>query len=196
MSKIFCIVGQSASGKDTFYRAVLERHGKELSPVIPATTRPMRAGERDGVDYHFVTFDQLAQLEADGMVIEKRGYHTVHGLWVYFTMKFDLAPNQNYILISTLEGAERLQAHYGSENVPVIFLSVDAKIRLIRSIEREARESAPDYREVCRRFLADEQDFAADKIAAIPNLHRLDTGNTVADSLAQWDVLYEQLKND
>ena len=195
MSKIFCIVGQSACGKDTFYRAVLEKYGNELSPVIPATTRPMRAGERDGIDYHFVTFEQLAQLEADGMVIEKRGYNTVHGLWIYFTMKFDLAPGQNYILISTLEGAERLQAHYGKENVPIIFLSVDAKLRLIRSIEREARESAPDYREVCRRFLADEQDFAVDKIAVLPNLHKIDTGNTVADSLAQWDELYKTLKN-
>lgn len=196
MSKIFCIVGQSASGKDTFYRAVLERYGEELSPVIPSTTRPMRAGERDGIDYHFVTFEQLAQLEADGMVIEKRSYHTVHGLWVYFTMKFDLAPDHNYILISTLEGAERLQAHYGSESVPVIFLRVDAKERLIRSIEREARESTPDYREVCRRFLADEQDFAADKIAAIPNLHYIDTGKTVTDSITQWDTLYKSLKSN
>lgn len=195
MSKIFCIVGQSASGKDTFYREVLKRYGEELAPVIPSTTRPMRAGERNGVDYHFVTFEQLGQLEAEGRVIEKRCYHTTQGLWVYFTMKFDLAPNQNYILISTLEGASRLQAHYGEENVPVIFLKVDQRERLLRSIDRESRQETPDYIEVCRRFIADEKDFAAENIDAIQNLHYLNTAGTVEESLTAWDSLYHSLKN-
>lgn len=42
------------------------------------TTRPIREGERDGVEYYFVTEARLAELEAAGKVIEKRVYQTVH----------------------------------------------------------------------------------------------------------------------
>lgn len=190
MSRIYCIVGPSAVGKDTFYKELLSKHGSELTPVIPSTTRPMRAGEVNGVDYHFVSMDELAALEAEGRIIEKREYHTTQGLWVYFTMKFDLDADKTYVLISTLEGAERLQAHYGADRVSVVFLRLDPRVRLLRSIEREAHQKHPDYAEICRRFLADEKDFAPEKIARLANLFYIDTDRTVADSLAQWDALY------
>lgn len=190
MSRIYCIVGPSAVGKDTFYKELLSAHGERLIPVIPSTTRPMRTGEVNGVDYHFVTMDELAALEAEGRVIEKREYHTTQGLWVYFTMKFDLAGQRDYVLISTVEGAERLQAYYGAEQVTVVFLRLDAGVRLSRSIAREMRQKSPDYAEICRRFLADEQDFAPEKVERLQNVVYIDTEGSVADSLAQWDRLF------
>lgn len=190
MSRIYCIVGPSAVGKDTFYKELLQTHGASLTPVIPSTTRPMRAGEVNGVDYHFVDFEELAALEADGRVIEKREYHTTQGLWVYFTMKFELEEGRDYVLISTLEGALRLQAHYGADRVTVVFLRLDAGVRLSRSLAREMRQARPDYAEVCRRFLADERDFAPERIAELQNVVYVDTAGSVADSLAQWDALF------
>ncbi len=190
MSRIYCIVGPSAVGKDTFYKELLSVRGDRLTPVIPSTTRPMRTGEVNGVDYHFVTMDELAALEAEGRVIEKREYHTTQGLWVYFTMKFDLAAQRDYVLISTLEGAERLQAYYGADHVTVVFLRLDAGVRLSRSIAREMRQKHPDYAEICRRFLADEQDFAPERVERLQNVVYIDTEGSVADSLAQWDRLF------
>lgn len=190
MRRIYCIVGPSAVGKDTLYKALLRTRGDKLTPVIPSTTRPMRTGEVNGVDYHFVTMDELAALEAEGRVIEKREYHTTQGLWVYFTMKFDLAGERDYVLISTLEGAERLQAHYGAEHVTVVFLRLDAGVRLSRSIARERQQRSPDYAEVCRRFLADEQDFAPEKVERLKNVVYIDTEGSVAESLVQWDRLF------
>lgn len=194
MSKIFCIVGPSAVGKDTFYKELLAKYASELTPVIPSTTRPMREGEVNGVDYHFVTMEQLSALEADGMILEKREYETVCGLWVYFTMKFELEDDKTYVLISTIEGAQNIQAHYGADHVSIIFLRLDPKERLLRSIAREAHQKSPNYSEVCRRFLADEKDFAPEKLAKLQNVAYVDTDRTVADSIAQWDALYQSFQ--
>ena len=88
MSKIFCIVGKSCSGKDTLYKAILEKCGPNLIPIIPYTTRPKRNDELEGVNYCFVTDQQLQAYESAGQIVEKRQYHTMQGLWSYFTLKF------------------------------------------------------------------------------------------------------------
>ena len=66
MGKIFYLMGKSASGKDTVYRRLLEMM-TELHRVIPFTTRPARAGEAEGVEYHFVAPDRLENLTAAGL---------------------------------------------------------------------------------------------------------------------------------
>ena len=53
MGKIFYIMGKSASGKDTIYKELIEKMPKFHS-IVPYTTRPMREGEKDGVEYFFV----------------------------------------------------------------------------------------------------------------------------------------------
>ncbi|MBQ9437721.1 MAG: guanylate kinase, partial [Lachnospiraceae bacterium] len=59
MSKIIFIMGKSGSGKDSIGRRLLERL-PSLRRIIPYTTRPMRSGEKEGVEYHFVTPEELA----------------------------------------------------------------------------------------------------------------------------------------
>ena len=194
VSRIFCIVGKSASGKDTVYREILASRPANLIPIVPATTRPQRVGECNGVDYHFVTMEQLAAMDAAGEVIEKREYHTTQGLWVYFTMRFDLEEGKDYILITTLEGAQSLTAYYGADTVTVVYLHADDKIRLLRYIERESRQAKPDYAEVCRRFLADQKDFAEENIRALPNLYMIDAGHSVEECLAAWRHLYHSTR--
>ena len=49
MGKIFCMMGKSSSGKDTLYKLILENEKLQLSNIVPYTTRPIRAGEQDGV---------------------------------------------------------------------------------------------------------------------------------------------------
>ena len=187
MSRVFCLVGKSCSGKDTLYARILERH-PELIPVIPHTTRPRRAGEVDGHNYWFVTETQLRQFEAQGDVLEKREYRTVQGLWTYFTLRFDLDTDR--LLITTLAGARALMDCYGPGHVRVVYLHVDDRTRLLRYIDRESRQARPDYAEVCRRFLADQTDFSEEQLAQFPRLHRIDTGAEMEECLARWDALY------
>ena len=180
MSRIFCIVGKSCSGKDTLYARILAQNRPGRVPVVPCTTRPRRPGEVEGQSYHFVTQEQLRQYENQGQVIEKREYHTTQGLWTYFTLRFDLDTDR--LLITTLAGARALMDCYGPGHVRVVYLHVDDRTRLLRYIDRESRQARPDYAEVCRRFLADQTDF--------PRLHRIDTGAEMEECLARWDALY------
>lgn len=188
-SRIFCLVGKSGSGKDTLYARISERH-PELVPVIPHTTRPRRTGEVEGQNYRFVTEEQLRQYEARGQVVEKREYHTVQGLWTYFTLRFPL--DRDRLLITTLEGAKALMDAYGTQAVRVVYLHVDDHTRLLRCINREEGQESPDYAEVCRRFLADQSDFASGRLAQFPNLCSIDTGAGVEDCLRQWEALYRE----
>lgn len=188
MNRIFCIVGKSCSGKDTIYARILEQNRPGLVPVVPYTTRPRRPGEAEGQTYHFVTEERLRRYEEEGQVIEKRVYQTTQGPWTYFTLRFALDADR--LLITTLEGARALMDCYGPEQVRIVYLHVDDRTRLLRYIDRESRQASPDYAEVCRRFLADQEDFSQENLARFPNLCPIDTGAGIEACLAQWDALY------
>ena len=189
MSRIFCLVGKSCSGKDTLYTRILDLKQPNLRPVIPYTTRPMRRGEVDGQNYHFVSGKELEQYLAGDQIIELREYFTTQGYWSYFTLRFELDADR--LIITTLEGAEALISCYGRPAVCVIYLQVDDRTRLMRCIDREDRQENPDYTEVCRRFLADQEDFSLERLAQFPQLHTIDTGMGLDSCLRQWQELYQ-----
>jgi len=165
MGKIFCVMGKSSSGKDTLYQMLKKE--LEFDSIVPYTTRPIREGETDGVEYHFVTEKEVAELEEAGKIIELRAYNTVHGIWKYFTAddaQIDLE-HRNYLMIGTVEAYEKLKAYYGEEHLVPIYIEVDDGIRLQRALNREKLQEQPKYAEMCRRFLADEVDFSEEKLA-------------------------------
>lgn len=167
MGKLFVFMGKSASGKDTLYREILKQN-PAVMPVIPYTTRPVRAGEIQGKEYHFVTEAMMRQMESMGKIVERRCYETVRGDWYYFTAEdgqIDFEKG-NYALISTLKGYEKIRDFYGGENVVPIYIEVEDFTRLRRSLERERKQKNPCASEVCRRFLADEEDFSEEKLKA------------------------------
>lgn len=168
MGKIFCMMGKSSSGKDTLYQQILEHEGLLLKSIVLYTTRPIRSGERDGKEYIFADEDMLAGLTEAGKVIECRSYHTVHGVWKYFTVndgQIDLA-RQNYLTIATLESYLKIREYFGEAFVLPIYIEVEDGVRLRRALEREEAQSNPRYAEMCRRFLADTVDFSEEKLAA------------------------------
>ena len=84
MGKIFYIMGKSASGKDTIYKELMEKMPKFHS-IVPYTTRPMREGEKDGVEYFFVDQERFDEMMDEEKIIEFRSYNTKCGIWTYFT---------------------------------------------------------------------------------------------------------------
>lgn len=165
MGKIFCVMGKSSSGKDTLYQMLKKE--LEFDSIVPYTTRPIREGETNGVEYHFVTEEEVAELEEAGKIIELRAYNTVHGIWKYFTAddaQIDLE-YRNYLMIGTVEAYQKLKAYYGEEHLVPIYIEVDDGIRLQRALNREKLQEQPKYAEMCRRFLADEVDFSEEKLA-------------------------------
>ncbi|HEX3025629.1 MAG TPA: guanylate kinase [Clostridia bacterium] len=168
MGKIFCLMGKSGSGKDTVFRRLLKERGLGLKAVVTYTTRPRRQNERDGVEYYFITCDELNQFRDQGRIIEIRRYDTVQGAWYYCTVddgQIDL-DSGNYLMIVTLEAFNSLKRYFGAEKVVPLYLFVDDGERLTRAIAREKRQPGPDYSELCRRFLADAADFEDQKLAA------------------------------
>lgn len=172
MGKIYVIMGKSSSGKDTLFKLLLEQMeklwGENRTPrtVVIYTTRPMRPGEQNGVEYFFSTEEELQKFREEGRIIEERRFDTVHGPWYYFTVndgQINLAEH-DYLMINTLAGYEMIRDYYKEENVIPIYIEADAKERLLRYINRESRQQKPNYSEVCRRFLADEEDFAEAKL--------------------------------
>ena len=84
MGRVFCIVGKSSSGKDTIYKKLLINPTLQLKRIVLYTTRPIRAGEQEGVEYYFIKEEIMERLQNDGKIIECRSYNTVYGIWYYF----------------------------------------------------------------------------------------------------------------
>ena len=159
-------MGKSSSGKDTIFQKLKEAL-PEFKTIVLYTTRPIRAGEQDGVEYHFVKEETLKAFEEKGQIIELRAYNTVHGVWKYFTAddgQINLE-KENYLVIGTLESYEQMKKYFGEDALLPIYVQVEDGARLGRALERERRQQVPKYEELCRRFLADSQDFSEGNIA-------------------------------
>lgn len=164
MGKIFYFMGKSASGKDTIYKKIKEQL-PELKAIVIYTTRPIREGEREGVEYHFVDDTRLEELQRAGKVIELRAYNTVHGVWKYFTADDGQFDREDHLIaIGTLESYVQLCKYFGDDKLVPIYIEVEDGVRLERALARERRQAEPKYEELCRRFLADAADFSADKL--------------------------------
>ena len=171
MGKIVCLMGKSSTGKDTIYKELLRRREIPLRTVVPYTTRPIRAGEREGVEYHFTDEEGFQALLSGGKIIEDRAYNTCHGLWRYFTVddgSICLA-EADYLIIGTLEAYEKLRRYFGDEAVLPVLVTLDDGVRLQRALEQERSQKTPKYEEMCRRFLADSEDFSGEKLLAAGN---------------------------
>lgn len=166
MAKIYFVLGKSCSGKDTIFRYLKENTELNLKTVVGYTTRPMRKNEKDGREYFFVTKEQLEKLKSQGKIIECRDYNTVHGVWSYFTVddsQITIGEN-DYLYIGTLESFNAMAKYYGRENIVPLYIQVETGERLERAVKRERQQENPKYAELCRRFLADEEDFSEEKI--------------------------------
>lgn len=166
MGRIYYLLGKSATGKDTLYKEILKRRPK-LRTVTMYTTRPIREGETDGVEYFFTDREELERQLASGKVIESRTYQTIAGPWTYYTVddgQFDVADDESCLMIGTLESYEKMCTYFESEKMVPVYIEVPDGIRLLRAVKREENQKKPNYREVCRRYLADEKDFSEENL--------------------------------
>ena len=105
-------------------------------------------------------------MEREGRVIERRDYQTKHGVWRYFTVddgQVDLHGN-DYLVIGTLESYGKMKEHFGDGAMVPVYVEVEDGERLLRALARERVQKEPKYAEMCRRFLADEEDFSEENL--------------------------------
>lgn len=166
MGKIVYLMGKSSTGKDTLYKELLKEKRVQLHTIIPYTTRPIREGEKEGVEYFFTDEEGYEHLAAQKKIVEERAYNTFHGLWRYFTVddgQIQLA-EKDYITIGTLESYQKMKEYFGADMMLPVMVELDDGIRLQRALDREKLQEQPKYEELCRRFLADSEDFSPEKL--------------------------------
>lgn len=168
MGKIFYILGKSSTGKDTIYKRILEDNDLNLKDIILYTTRPIRDGEVNGKSYHFVNEEEYSEIKASGKIIEERSYNTIHGLWRYFTVSDENInlDTDNYVIIGVLNSYVSTRDYFGEDKVIPVYIEVEDGLRLQRALDREKKPENRKFKELCRRYLADSEDFSEDKIEA------------------------------
>jgi len=105
---LFVISAPSGAGKTSLVAEMLKNDGK-LGVSVSHTTRPMREGEQDGVNYHFVSRDEFEDMIAGGDFLEHAdvfgNYYGTSQAWVRET----LARGEDVILEIDWQGAEQVR---------------------------------------------------------------------------------------
>lgn len=166
------ILGKSGSGKTTVVDIITENF--RYDKVVTNTSRPMREGEVEGVDYNFLTDEEFDTLIEQGEFVE---YFIAGNGWKYGTSKESLEKDDIFIIL-TPSGLDKLKE--GKYDIVSIYVDVDDKTRYIRQLER-----GDDIKEVCRRSITDENDFKniEDKVDFIVHNDTNDVWNCVNEVL-------------
>lgn len=152
---VFVITGPSGVGKGTLIRRLLRRH-PGLALAISATTRPPRAGERDGVDYYFKSDAEFERLVAESAFIE----HAEYSGHRYGTLRGELdrhiARGAGVVLEIELQGARQIRD--ALPGALQIFIAPPSVAALRDRLVGRGTDSAPAIE---RRMAVAEREIAA-----------------------------------
>ena len=151
MYKIVALSGQAGAGKDSIMQAVL-KVAPGLHEIISCTTRPMREGEQEGVNYFYLTKEQFAEKVLNMEMLEATCFND----WFYGTALQSLDESVVNIGVFNPDGIDALLESPLVE-VKVYYVQATDKNRLIRQLNREEN---PDVDEIWRRFRTDREDFS------------------------------------
>ena len=149
---LIAIYGPSGCGKDTIKRAILKKDKVLFNNIIGATTRPKREKEINGKDYYFMSNEEFAENILNCNMMEAASFNG----WFYGTLRTSLIFNKINIGIFNMEALQTLLEDYEELNILPVWISVNDKERLIRTLNREKN---PNCTEICRRFIADYNDY-------------------------------------
>ena len=161
---VLILCGKSGVGKDAILKQLVERGYK---PIISTTSRPIRDGETDGVEYKFVSRAEFENLIEADKLVEYRKYDTLVGgvpdVWWYGVVKESLEDGERYVVILDVKGAKDFISYYGKDKCYVAHIAAADVIRT----ERAKKRGSFDEYEWERRMKADKYDFRDEAIADI-----------------------------
>lgn len=150
--QVIALMGKAGAGKDTIQSATCHKHPELFNKIISCTTRPPRDNEKNGKDYHFLSVIDFTHKVLNGDMLEATEFRD----WFYGTSIDSLVEDKINIGVFNPAGVEAL-LQTPNISVLVIYVDVDDKTRLMRYLQRSEH---PDCAEMCRRYFADEKDFA------------------------------------
>lgn len=183
---ILILIGKSGSGKDTILKRLID--DRTVNKIVSYTTRPMRKGEVNGIDYNFVTESKFFEMMNEGKFFETRHYDTQlngnHDVWHYGSELICPESRIPYGAIVDVEGARDYIRTYGKENVFVVYVDVSDSVR-----EQRARERGSfDETEWNRRLKDDNIKFDPSIINDISDLI-VNNENDIRDTI--FEIVYE-----
>ncbi len=175
--------GPSGVGKDTVLDVVLNEN-KDLKKSISLTTRDIRDNETNGVDYHFISFDEFEKMISNGEVLEYAHF----GSNIYGTPKGPvdkwLSEGENVILKIEVKGAENIKKMY-PDSVGIFLLPPS-----MEELERRLRtRGTEDENDVCERLL-----IARDEMNKIGNYDYFVINNDVESASKEVLSIIDTLK--
>lgn len=189
---LLILIGKSGSGKDAVMRELTAKHG--FRRIVSTTTRPMRVGEQEGREYHYISKEQFLEGIARGEYLEYRSYDTLfNGIadtWFYGSPKMQLDPAENSIAILDVQGAQDFISYYGKENCCVVEISVPNALREQRARERGSFSES----EWQRRAADDDIKFAPERTENIVNARIVNT-NELDRTVEEVACEYKKAKN-
>ena len=149
--KIFALLGYSSVGKDTILKQVL-KDMDDVKPIISTTTRPMRKGETEGVEYYFIDDTEFFRRGTD--FVEQRIYHTIvkengvekNATWRYGIERMELEKDDYLIVIVDSVGYKELKNYVGNNKIVPIFISAPQEELKARALARGDLEAEVDRR--------------------------------------------------
>ena len=150
--KLIVLFGPAGAGKDYILKKALEEIPQLHKPVL-YTSRPMREGEVDGINYNFITAEEFSEKVVSGELIEA----SVFNHWGYGSSLDSYSKDKINILALGIDHLRDFIEFHSNEFeiYPVLVLASD-KTRLLRQLNREAE---PNVNEIIRRFLSDKKDY-------------------------------------
>ena len=151
MYNMVCICGKAASGKDTILKTILEEYPDIFCRNLSTTTRPPREGEVQGIDYDFITEEQMMNKLLNGEMLEVVEFNGKF----YGTALTTLSTEKINISIYNPGGVELLLDNTQIKLL-IFYIDCDDVIRIFRYINREPNFDLISF---CNRMLLDEKEF-------------------------------------
>lgn len=139
------LVGESASGKSSIEKYLVDKYG--YKKIVSYTTREPRDGEKNGVDYYFITEKWFLELKEKGFFAETATYNG----WHYGIAKVDCTDDK--VAVLTPHGLRQV-SKIDDIHVLSFYINVPRRDRLIKILQR-----GDDIEEAYRRSLSDVGQF-------------------------------------
>ncbi len=169
ISSMIILVGASASGKTATALKLQEKYN--LKKAVTTTTREMRVGECDGVDYFFITREEFLKRNKDNKFVETTLYNNN-----FYGCGIDQV-SDNHIIVLDPNGVQSFKK-LKNKNIVIFLIVCDEKIRKERMILRGDNEL-----KIKERLENDIIDFDIKKIGKVDFI--INTNNLTIDEVAE-----------